>query len=200
MAKLAVVPGIAIGLAAVSCGPAQRVVPDKLAPRVIEVPVSSLQFDLECRFERQFDRHDTEHPDARPYRPPVRRTYVSRKIVDLERMVYCWTTSCGGSKHTPIEAVTSEGILFTSYPDLVQFYRWDSGLTESRATYAGRTSIQQGQCRIEPFSGFPPPGPPRVFLREREGSGPHPFRHEGIHPDDEIVGPVPADREAGTFK
>ena len=188
MDKLAAVSGLTLVVLSAGCGPAQSVTLEKPGTPGFEIPVSTLQFDLVCHVTRQFDLRETDDPDARPYRPPDRRNYISRKIIDLERGVFCPAVSCGGSKRDRIEAVTSEGILFAGDPDLVQFYRWDSGLSESRYTYEGRTSIQQGQCRIEPFSGFPPPGPRPIYLREREGTGPHPFRHEGMHPNDEVVG------------
>ena len=188
MDKLAACFGLTLAMLSAGCGPAQSVTLEKPGTPGIEIPVAALQFDLVCHVTRQFDLRETDHPDARPYRPPNRRNDVSRQIIDLERGVYCWATSCGGSKRDRIEAVTSEGILFTPYPDLVNFYRWESGLTESRYTYEGRTSIQQGQCRIEPFSGFPPERARPVYLREREGTGPHPFRHEGRGADDEVVG------------
>jgi hypothetical protein len=188
MDKLVTVAGLALALLSAGCGPAQSLTLEKPGAAGIEIPVATLQFDLVCHFTRQFDLRETDDPDARPYRPPVRRNDVLRLIIDLDRGVHCWATSCGGSKRDRVEAVIPEGILFTPDPDLVQFYRWDSGLFESRYTYEGRTKIQQGQCRIEPFSGFPPERPPPVYLREREGTGPHPFRHDGIDPDDEVVG------------
>ena len=191
MHKLAVVSGLTLALLSASCGPAQSITLEKPGTPGIEIPVATLQFDLVCHVTRQFDLRETAAPGARAYRPPDRRNYVDRRIVDLDRGVYCWAGSCGGSKRDRIAAVTTEGILFDSDPDLMSFYRWGSGLSEDRYTYDGRTSIQQGQCRIEPFSGFPPERPRPIFLREREGTGPHPFRHEGIDPDDEIVGGAP---------
>lgn len=153
------------------------------------VPPGSLQFDLVCHFTRQFDLRETKSPYARPYLPPSSRNDVSRSIVDLERMVYCKVGYCGGSKREPIEAVTPEGIIFFNHPQLLQFHHWASGISESRSTWEGRTSIQQGDCRMEPFSGFPVEPPRRIYVRERPGSGPHPHVHEGPHPDDEIVDP-----------
>ena len=160
---------------------------EKLPP--VPIPSGSLQFDLVCHFTRQFDLREAAAPKARPYRPPNRRDYISHEIIDLERMRYCYANSCSGGKPDAIDAVTPEALITTLDPELLQFYRWDNGIAESRFTYDGRTSIQQGRCRIEPFSGFPKPGPPRVYLREREGTGPHPFVHDGVHPDDEIVSP-----------
>jgi hypothetical protein len=157
---------------------------DVPAPSKVPIPPDRRQFDLVCHMTRQFDLRETVRDDPRPYRPPIRRDDRLRQHVDLERLEYCWAGACG--KRYPVANVTSEGVIFEMQPDLVQFYRWD-GFAEGRFTYGGRTSIQQGQCRVEPFSGFGDPGPPPIYLREREGSGPHPLRHEGIHPDDEVV-------------
>ena len=157
-----------------------------IGARIIPFVPPGLRFDLACQAQRRFDLEDGK-PGARAYHPMFPYHEVTRHIVDLEALRECDPLTCelqGPQKIT----VTPDALILAQARNLLHFYHWRSGIYELRSTHYGRTNISQGTCRIEPFSGFPPRRARMIMVREREGTGPHPFVHEGPHPDDEEVG------------
>ena len=67
----------------------------------------------------------------------------------------CWSDECEYVR-SGIAQLARQRIVLIDWPSLVQSVRLPDLVFESRSTWEGEVTNKAGQCRLEPFSGFPP--------------------------------------------
>ena len=99
---------------------------------------------------------------------------VSRLIVDLELMKWCFRRECEMRGTDEIVQLAPERIVLYRSPDLVQSVRPRDLVFDSWSRWQGEVTTSSDQCRLEPVSGFPPRLPRWEAVRPDDNK-PHPF-------------------------